>query len=74
MWYAQEVEGIRPDVRVANLSLIGVDWYIDFLQRAANENGPMPFHKDFDEDAYLGDKNNQVFYSQRLQRRVCRVK
>ncbi|MCB0502398.1 MAG: DUF2723 domain-containing protein [Bacteroidetes bacterium] len=66
LWYAQEVEGVRPDVRVANLSLIGVDWYIDFLQRAANENGPVPFHKDFDEEAYLGDKNNQVFYSQRI--------
>ena len=65
LWYAQEVEGVRPDVRVANLSLIGVDWYIDFLQRAANENGPVPFHKDFNAKSYLGDKNNQVFYSQR---------
>lgn len=64
LWYVQEVEGIRPDVRVANLSLIGVDWYIDFLQKASNENGPVPFHKGFDSKSYLGDKNNQTFYVQ----------
>lgn len=41
LWYAQEVEGVRPDIRIINTSLLGIDWYVNQLRYKVNESAPL---------------------------------
>lgn len=47
LWYVQEVENVRPDVRIVNLSLFTGDWYIHQMQQKMNQSEPLPITMPF---------------------------
>ncbi len=60
LWYAQEVEGIRPDIRVINFSLLGIDWYINELRYKVNQSDPIDVI--WSADQIEGGKRDYVLY------------
>ena len=67
LWYAQEVEEVRPDVRICNTSLLGTDWHIDQMTWACNKSAPLPLtvpHRMYlygtNEYVYINDTRDQA--------------
>jgi hypothetical protein len=68
VWYVQDVEEVRTDVRVANLSYIQAGWYIDMIRQKAFESDPLPFT--LSPNKYLEGLRTQIPVNSRIDKPV----
>ncbi len=67
LWYAQEIEHVRTDVKIVNTSLFMTDWYIDQMKSKTYESDPLPIS--FTHNEYVGDKLDYVAHIQKTDSR-----
>lgn len=67
LWYAQEIEHFRTDVKIVNTSLFMTDWYIDQMKAKSYESNALPIS--FTHDQYVGDKLDYTAYIQKIDTR-----
>lgn len=68
LWYAQEIENIRTDIKIVNTSLFMTDWYIDQMKMKTYESDGLPIS--FSHNEYVGDKLDFVVYNPKTEARL----
>jgi hypothetical protein len=68
LWYAQDVENVRPDVRICNATLLNGPWYIDQMKNKVYESDPLPIL--MGNEKYENDVRNTIFMRQDIDRPV----
>lgn len=66
LWYAQDVEGVREDVRIINMMLFNMDWYIDQARWKNYDSEPLPFT--IPQDKYEAIPGSSIFVREHRQR------
>jgi len=68
LWYVQEVEGVRPDIKIVNLSYLGMDWYINQQTMATNDAAPVPFT--FKREQYFMGNRDIALFQERIKKSI----
>ena len=61
LWYAQEIENVRTDIKIVNTSLFMTDWYIDQMKSKSYKSDGLPIS--FTHNQYVGDKLDYIVYN-----------
>jgi hypothetical protein len=67
LWYAQEIEGVRTDIKIVNTQLFMTDWYIDQMKLKTYKSDGLPIS--FKHSEYVGDKLDYVIHKPRTNNR-----
>ncbi|HPF52550.1 MAG TPA: DUF2723 domain-containing protein [Draconibacterium sp.] len=65
LWYVQEVEGVRLDIKIINIGYLGMDWYIYQQSFKTNDAPPVPFT--FTRDKYYMGRMDAILFQDRIE-------
>ncbi len=67
LWYAQEIENVRPDIKIVCTSLLMTDWYTDQMKMKTYKADGLPIS--FKHEQYVGDKLDYAFFNKKTENR-----